>query len=199
MTYNLLYSRQRQNSDPVIFDDVPVTQASIMIDALSVLSQFKRSCGWVYPVRRATPQSFERGQGRLLLFGKTRCIFPDFAPPYYLEFFPKIGVGTYILSVYTGEPAPPEPHPWVPYPPSQREFKFFPSETKIKTRLISDGSAQFDAYEFSEGGYIFQNYLYSRFTPFGYQKLEIGRWSPTVSITEAEYLSGLSDPSAFPL
>jgi hypothetical protein len=104
MAYELLYSRNRSTDTPVVFETVEVPQASLMIDVLSVLSQFRRSAGWLYPVRPTGTGSYERGEGRLLLFGKTRVIFNDFTPPYYLEFFPRFGVGKYILSVYTGDP-----------------------------------------------------------------------------------------------
>jgi hypothetical protein len=122
MPYNLLFSRNRSNQDPVTFGDVEISQPSVMVDALSVLSQFRRSAGWLYPVRKSGTNTYERGRGHLILFGQSRVISPDFEPPYYFQFYPRVGVGTYILSFYSGYPEL-VPHPWVYDKFSGLEFK----------------------------------------------------------------------------
>lgn len=198
LAYNLLFSRNRNDDLPVIFSDVDVPSASIMVDALSVLSQFRRSAGWLYPVRPATPGTFERGAGRLILFGKNRVVFPDFTPPYKLEFFPRFGVGTYILSFYTGEPSPPPPvnDGWVRVLSSGREFKIFPLELKIKSRVIIDGSAMFDVFEGVVDGFILANDLHARYSGGGCVVLTIGNYGAVTVVSESTYVSRRADPSA---
>lgn len=110
MAYNLIFSRNRSNDDAIVFGDVAIPGTSIMVDAFSILSQFRRSAGWLYPVREAGNGTYERGAGHLILFGKSRVVMLDFEPPYYLEFFPRHNVGTYILSFYTGDPSPVRPN-----------------------------------------------------------------------------------------
>lgn len=144
MALDLLFSRQRVTDESVRFTDVQVGSASIMVDALSFLSRYKRSAGWLYPIRQASPSDYERGVGRLILFGKTRVVFDDFPPPYYLEFFPRYGVGNYILSVYTGifdvEGVP----GWVNLMGGGWWVNYYPDEQVVRTRLGGEGSPVYD-------------------------------------------------------
>lgn len=117
MPYSLIFSRNRSNDAPVVFGDVTVPEASIMVDILSLQSKYRRSAGWIYPARSVGSGGFERGVGTRLMFGRTRLNLTDFPPPYNLEFFPEIGRFPYIISVYTGSPDP-ESLPSTPLPNS---------------------------------------------------------------------------------
>jgi hypothetical protein len=193
MPYELLFSRNRSNDVPVVWDDIEILESSLMIDALSILSQFRRSAGWLYPVRPTGTGSFERGQGRLILFGKTRVNFPDFPPPYYLEFFPRFGCSTYVLSVYKGDPSVPS-HDWVQYPPSGREFKLVASPPGIQTREVVTLEALFDAAEGAIEGHIYLNYLYWKMSDNTMFKREIGTWNPVTLVSMVEYSGSRNGP-----
>lgn len=139
MAYQLLYSRQRNDDVSVRFTDVPVESPSIMVDALSFLSKFKRSAGWLYPIVPSAGGDFERGKGQLILFGKTRVIFPDFPPPYFLEFYPRFGVSRYILSIYLGEYEPDDGVNWFNVSGGDWQVGVDPDEGFLRARLGGSG------------------------------------------------------------
>lgn len=198
MAYQLLFSRNRTNNAPVVFSDIEITEPSVMIDAISILSQFRRVLGWVYPCRPTGTGSFERGEGRILPYGKNRCIFNDFSTPYFLEFFPVFASTNYILSVYLGEPDGPVVHDWVQYPSSGREFKLFPG-TGISTREFPSGQSEFEAAQGAVEGVIYQNYLYWRMPDMTYFRREIGTWNPVFLVDLAQWSTAMSAPSALVL
>lgn len=115
MPYELLYSRTITGDGVVRYTDVPITDKSVMIEVLSLLSPFRRIAGYVYSLRSDGISDYERAGGVTLPFGKNRVAFAAATLPYGLEFFPKWGMKTGIISVYIGEPGSPPP-PSVPIP-----------------------------------------------------------------------------------
>ena len=109
MPYELLYSRTIAGDGVVRYTDVPITDKSVMIEVLSLLSPFRRIAGYVYALRSDGITDYERVGGVTLPFGKNRVTFAAATLPYSLEFFPKWGVTSGIISVYVGEPGPPVP------------------------------------------------------------------------------------------
>lgn len=125
MPYELLYTRSIASDDRARFTDVPITSASIMVDILSLRSPFYRIAGYAYSLVPDGLIDYERGAGYTLPFGKNRLIFPNVVLPYYLEFFPKWGTKQAIISVYTGNPAPPPP------PDGWRQNLYVPYEMRL--------------------------------------------------------------------
>lgn len=111
-----------------------------MVDALSFLSRYKRSAGWLYPIRRSGPSDYERGKGQLILFGKTRVVFDDFPTPYFLEFFPRYGVSNFILSFYSGYDEPPDAQGYVNVPPGEWFVDWNSQTGDVRTRVGPPGS-----------------------------------------------------------
>lgn len=106
------------------FTDVPITDKNVMIEILSLYSPFRRLAGYAYALRSDGITDYERSSGVTLPFGKNRVNFSSATVPYGLEFFPRLGVKTGIVSVYTGEPGPPPPlRQWRPAPPSPFEMR----------------------------------------------------------------------------
>ena len=113
MPYELLYSRTISGEGVARYTDVPITEKSVMIEVLSLLSPFRRIAGYAYALRSDGITDYERSGGVTLPFGKNRVNFAVATVPYGLEFFPKWGMKTGIISVYTGEPGgQPEPGVW---------------------------------------------------------------------------------------
>ena len=109
MPYQLLYSRIISGDAAVRYTDVPITDKSVMIEILSLLSPFRRIAGYAYALRSDGIADYERSGGVTLPFGKNRVTFSIDTLPYGLEFFPKWGMKTGIISVYVGEPGSPPP------------------------------------------------------------------------------------------
>lgn len=170
MPLTLIFSRNRNNDDSVRFLDNPVDDPSIMVDTLSILSQFRRTAGWLYPIRQVSNLDFERGRGQLLLFGKQRCIFTDFPPPYFLEFFPKFGVGAYILSVYTGEFSVSGSPGWVNIPGGGWYVNYYPDERVIRARLGDEGAPVYDFKANVSEAVVFGGGLFFAFVDGTYEK-----------------------------
>jgi hypothetical protein len=193
MPYELLFSRNRSNDVPVVWSDIEILESSLMVDALSILSQFRRSAGWLYPVRPTGTGSFERGQGRLILFGKTRVNFPDFPPPYYLEFFPRFGCSTYVLSVYKGQPVPPRP-PVITFPNGQAQIyrsslggSLFVSESATAPFIRIVGSEGSLSAKVGGDGRLFiefgpSNYRYSLGPPWTLLTMSRGTWNQVIAL-----------------
>lgn len=89
--------------------DVPISDRSVMIEILSLISPFRRIAGYAYALRSDGITDYERSSGVTLPFGKNRVNFGLDVGPYGLEFFPRWGVKSGIISVYTGEPGLPPP------------------------------------------------------------------------------------------
>lgn len=109
MPYNLLYSRSIQNDSVIRILDVPIPERNVMIEVLSLISPFRRLFGYAYALRSDGLTDYERSGGFMLPFGKNRVNFAAATAPYFLELFPRRGITSGIISVYTGEPSPPEP------------------------------------------------------------------------------------------
>lgn len=114
MTYELLYSRTIAGDSVIRYTDVPITNRNVMIEVLSLLSPFRRIAGYAYALRSDGLADYERSGGVTLPFGKNRVNFALATVPYGLEFFPKWGMKTGIISVYIGEPSPPNPFITIP-------------------------------------------------------------------------------------
>ncbi|MGL4282518.1 MAG: hypothetical protein ACRCSI_02400, partial [Eubacterium aggregans] len=194
MALNLLFSRNRSDDSQVRFLDVPVQSNSIMIDMLSILSQFRRTAGWLYPIRPASTSDYERGKGQLILFGKSRVIFPDFTPPYYLEFFPRFGVGVYILSVYEGQFDVTGQSGWVNVMGGNWNVNYFPDEQLLRSRFGGDGQPVYDfridiVEAFVSGGGVFfklSNDTYEKWLPYS-------SGSGVISVQEYELIKSQQD------
>lgn len=157
MPYNLLYTRPISSDDRVRFTDVPITSPSIMVDILSLRSPFYRIAGYAYSIVSDGVIDYERGAGYTLPFGKNRLLFPASPLPYFLEFFPKWGMKTGIISVYVGEPAPPPPPPtpWVGFPAYGVEFRRAQNPGRLEYRSpIGSNIVQSMAPGFYEGCYL---------------------------------------------
>ena len=109
MPYTLVYSRSISSDAVVRVLDVPIPDKSIMIEVLSLISPYRRLFGYAYALRSDGITDYERSGGYILPFGKNRINFPAATAPYFLELFPRRGVTSGIVSVYTGEPGPPPP------------------------------------------------------------------------------------------
>jgi hypothetical protein len=197
MPYNLLFSRNRTTDAAVRFEDVPITSASFMVDALSVLSQFRRSAGWLYPIRQATSADFERGEGRLILFGKNRVVFDDFPAPYYLEFFPRWGMRNYILSFYEGTPdASPGSPGWVNLVGGGWNVNYEPATLNLLSRNGGSGSPEYlldsgvmDAYAVGgQAWYRKDGGLLRRWAPYDF--------ALDSDVGESEYEAAISSPGS---
>ena len=130
MPYELLYSRTITGDGVVRYTDIPITDRSVMIEVLSLLSPFRRIAGYAYALRSDGIIDYERSGGVTLPFGKNRVTFAAATLPYGLEFFPKWGMKTGIISVYIGDPnsPPPPPPAWkrAPIGPYQMRLNISP-------------------------------------------------------------------------
>ena len=106
MAYSLIYSRNIRSDRPVRYLDIPLDSESLMIDALSLNPGLHRQAGWVCPIVSDGVSDYERYPSSVLLFGKNRISLVGVPQPYFLEFFPKYGRRSGILSVYSGFPSP---------------------------------------------------------------------------------------------
>lgn len=120
--------------------DVPITDRSVMIEVLSLLSPFRRLAGYAYALRSDGITDYERSSGITLPFGKNRVNFAAATVPYFLEFFPRWGVRSGIISVYTGEPdgAPPLNGPWRLIPGFDIELRLSQGPSRIEYRRPSN-------------------------------------------------------------
>ena len=136
MAYELLYSRNITGDSVVRYTDVPITDKSVMIEVLSLLSPFRRIAGYAYALRSDGIRDYERSGGVTLPFGKNRVTFADATLPYGLEFFPKFGVKSGIISVYIGGPGSPPPPggAWKPVPAQDIEFRLADNPRRIEYR-----------------------------------------------------------------
>ena len=136
MPYTLLFSRSIQSDAVMRITDVPITDKNVMIEVLSLISPFRRLAGYAYALRSDGITDYERSGGVTLPFGKNRVNFGGTAVPYGLEFFPRWGVTSGIISVYTGEPGPPVPVPgvWKQFPEHDVEFRLAVSPARIEYR-----------------------------------------------------------------
>lgn len=136
MPYTLVYSRSISSDAVVRVLDVPIPDKSIMIEVLSLISPYRRLFGYAYALRSDGITDYERSGGYILPFGKNRINFPVATAPYFLELFPRRGITSGIVSVYTGEPGPPAPVPgvWKQFPEHDIEFRLAVSPARIEYR-----------------------------------------------------------------
>lgn len=136
MPYELLYSRTITGDSVVRYTDVPITDKSVMIEVLSLLSPFRRIAGYAYALRSDGISDYERSGGVTLPFGKNRVTFASATLPYGLEFFPKWGMKTGVISVYIGEPGspPPPPEGWKAAANGIAEFRLAQNPNRIEYR-----------------------------------------------------------------
>ena len=136
MPYELLYSRTITGDGVARYTDVPITEKSVMIEVLSLLSPFRRIAGYAYAIRSDGISDYERSGGVTLPFGKNRVMFNSATLPYGLEFFPKWGMKTGIISVYIGEPGlpPPPPGGWKTAGSGVAEFRLAQNPNRIEYR-----------------------------------------------------------------
>ena len=154
MPYELLYSRTIAGEGVVRYTDVPITEKSVMIEVLSLLSPFRRIAGSVYALRSDGLTDYERSGGVTLPFGKNRVNFAVATVPYGLEFFPKWGMKTGIISVYIGEPPPPPPPTgaWISIFGYNTEFRRAQAPLRLEYRQpIGSAIVQSMAFGFIEG------------------------------------------------
>lgn len=109
MPYNLVFSRTISSDAVMRIVDVPIPDRSVMIEVLSLISPYRRIAGYAYALRSDGITDYERSSGVTIPFGKNRVNFAAATVPYGLEFFPRWGVRSGIISVYTGEPGSPPP------------------------------------------------------------------------------------------
>lgn len=136
MPYTLAYSRNITGDSVMRITDVLITDRNVMIEILSLISPFRRLAGYAYALRSDGIADYERSSGVTLPFGKNRVNFGSATVPYGLEFFPRWGVKSGIISVYTGEPSPPAPPPgvWKQVPARDIEFRLSVSPARIEYR-----------------------------------------------------------------
>lgn len=154
MPYELLYSRTIAGDGVVRYTDVPITEKSVMIEVLSLLSPFRRIAGYAYALRSDGISDYERSGGVTLPFGKNRVTFASATLPYGLEFFPKWGMKTGIISVYIGDPGPPPnpPEAWKSIPGHNTEFRRAQSPSRLEYRQpIGSTTVRSMAFGFAEG------------------------------------------------
>lgn len=136
MPYTLLFSRTISSESAFRIVDVPIPDRSVMIEVLSLASPYRRIAGYAYALRSDGITDYERSSGVTLPFGKNRVNFASATVPYGLEFFPRWGVKSGIISVYTGEPAPPPPPElaWKPVASQDIEFRLADNPRRIEYR-----------------------------------------------------------------
>ena len=152
MPYTLLYSRSISSDAVVRVLDVPIPDKSVMIEVLSLISPYRRLFGYAYALRSDGITDYERSGGYILPFGKNRINFPAATAPYFLELFPRRGITSGIISVYTGEPSPSAPpHEWTSVlgssyqmklniSPAGASYRLNPSENIVDTAM--DGAIE---------------------------------------------------------
>ena len=136
MPYTLLFSRSIQSDAVMRITDVPIADKNVMIEVLSLMSPFRRLAGYAYALRSDGITDYERSSGVTLPFGKNRVNFGSATVPYGLEFFPKFGIRSGIISVYVGEPTPPLPptEDWKAVSSQNIEFRLAQNPNRIDYR-----------------------------------------------------------------
>lgn len=197
MAYTLLYSRQIKEDAVLRVTDIPIPDRSVMIELLSIASPFRRLAGFAYPLRSDGLRDYERGSGVTLPFGKNRVNFAAATPPYFLEFFPRWGIKTAVISVYTGEPDPPAPTDsgWKQAPSGPYQLKLIASPAGISSRTSPTNEAVVPACNGAVSGLMVGAYVYWKKSDGLVQLAEIGTFYPVYVGTSADYDTALSNPN----
>lgn len=154
MPYNLVFSRMISSDSVMRIVDVPIPDRNVMIEVLSLISPYRRIAGYAYALRSDGIADYERSSPATLPFGKNRVNFAAATLPYGLEFFPRWGVRSGIISIYTGDPSPPPPppSPWVGFPGYGVEMRRAQNPSRLEYRKpIGSTIIQSMAYGFIEG------------------------------------------------
>lgn len=196
MPYTLLFSRAISSDAAFRIVDVPIPDRNVMIEVLSLASPYRRISGYAYALRSDGITDYERSSGVTLPFGKNRVNFAAATVPYGLEFFPRWGVKTGIISVYTGEPSAPEP------PPIWKQALYHPYQMR---RNVSPRGASYrldstnETVDTSMSGAIepimYYDYVFWKLIDGSYRYKQIGPPADVSYLTNAEdYANKLSDP-----
>ena len=191
MPYELLYSRTITGDGVVRYTDVPITDKNVMIEVLSLLSPFRRIAGYVYALRSDGMTDYERSGGVTLPFGKNRVMFAAATLPYGLEFFPKWGMKTGIISVYTGAPGPPPPpvREWKQASTGPYQMRLNTSPPGASYRSSPSDEAVVSMMDGAVDAVMTQNYVYWKNTAGVAQLTQIGLFTWSYIVSEAEYQS----------
>ena len=198
MPYELLYSRTIAGDGVVRYTDVPITDKSVMIEVLSLLSPFRRIAGYAYALRSDGITDYERSGGVMLPFGKNRVTFASATLPYGLEFFPKWGMKTGIISVYIGEPAPlpPPSSAWKQAPAGPYQMRLNASPAGVSYRTSPADEAIASVLNGAVAAVMIGEYVYWRIADGTVQLTQIGGFYPVYVSTEADYQNALLNPAS---
>ena len=196
MPYELLYSRTIAGDGVVRYTDVPITDKSVMIEVLSLLSPFRRIAGYAYALRSDGISDYERSGGVTLPFGKNRVTFASATLPYGLEFFPKWGMRTGIISVYTGDPSPPPPPGlWKQALSSPYQMRRNEAPRGASYRLDSSSEVVDAAMNGAIEPIMYYGYVFWKLADGSFLYKEIGAGSSVASVTSSfDYANKLAEP-----
>lgn len=198
MPYNLVFSRTISSDAVMRIIDVPIPDRSVMIEVLSLISPFRRLAGYAYALRSDGITDYERSAGVTLPFGKTRVNFGSGLEPYGLEFFPRLGVKSGIISVYTGEPAPlpPPASAWkqAPVGPYQMRLNASPAGISYRTSPADESIAP--VLDGAVSAVMTSEYVYWKLADGTVQLTQVGVFYPIYAGSEADYQNTLMNPNS---
>lgn len=197
MPYNLLFSRTIASDAPVRFTDVPITDKNVMIEILSLYSPFRRLAGYAYALRSDGITDYERSSGVTLPFGKNRVNFSAATVPYGLEFFPRLGVKSGILSVYLGEPGAPIPPggEWKQAPTGPYQMRLNTSPNGASYRSNAGDAAVIPMMNGAVSSVMTGEFVYWKDGANVVQLTQIGLFTWSYIVEEAEYQSAIANGS----
>lgn len=198
MPYTLLFSRSIQSDAVMRITDVPITDKNVMIEVLSLISPFRRLAGYAYALRSDGITDYERSSGVTLPFGKNRVSFRDATVPYGLEFFPRWGVKSGIISVYTGEPSstPPPSGSWKQSPTGPYQLRLSVSPNGVFSRTTASDELWVVRMDGAIEGVMYESYVYWKTVDGVIRMTETGSYGWSAIKTEEEYNSVRATPSA---
>ena len=196
MPYTLVYSRSISSDAVVRVLDVPIPDKSIMIEVLSLISPYRRLFGYAYALRSDGITDYERSGGYILPFGKNRINFPAAAAPYFLELFPRRGITSGIISIYTGEPsAPPPPPIWKQAQATQYQMRRNVSPRGASYRLDSTNETVDTSMSGAIDPIMYYEYVFWKLIDGSYRYKQIGPPADISYLTSSEdYANKLADP-----
>lgn len=201
MPYTLLYSRNIRSDAVIRFLDVPITDRNVMIEVISLLAPERRLAGYAYALRSDGLTDYERSSPHTLPFGKNRIYFGDAILPYFLEFFPRFGVKSGIISVYTGEPNPPvsdnSGFKQAPSGPYQMKLNVSPAGVSYRTSPADAAIAA--VMNGAIAAVMTGTYVYWKLSDGTVQLTEIGKFYPVYVGTEQDYQNTLANPASIVL
>lgn len=186
MPYNLLYTRNRVNDAVFDVTDIPITDASIMIESISFLSKFNREFARVCPIVPSTSGGFEEGRSRSLNFARSRLVLDDFQPPYFLRFYPRYNISKFAVSVYSGDFAPIPA--WKTIAGLANRYRLL--NGKIDVSFDNGVTTYLSIFSGSIAGYLLGNTsqrIYARLANGSAISLREGNWNTPQILTIAQY------------